>query len=84
MIFGTSGANSTDRQIELSQIMQGIWSSMAAKPELGPGWPKVSEKVLGEMGNEKWKAPVRTVDTLEIDKDCWRLLGLAEQFGLAW
>lgn len=84
MIFGTSGANSTERQTELSQVMQKIWTSMANGSDVGPGWPKVNEKVLGELGSEKWKAPVRVLNTSEFDHDCGRLLPLAEKFGLAW
>lgn len=84
MVFGTSPANSTKPQVELSQLMQGIWSGMAKAPAVGPGWPKVEDRVLAEMGDATGKAKIRTIGWDEIDKDCKSLHALAERMGVAW
>ena len=84
MVFGTSPANATSDQIELSELMQGIWSTLAKAPSIGPGWQKVGEHVLAEMGSAGGRGAVRTIGFDSIDQHCGLLLQLAEKVGLAW
>jgi carboxylesterase type B len=84
MVFGTSGSGSTPAQIELSQLMQGIWSRMAEAPELGPGWPRVNESVLAEMGSADGRKLIQTIPFARIDRKCAHLGALAQKAGLAW
>jgi hypothetical protein len=64
--------------------MQGIWTRLAKTPHVGPGWPRVDQNVLVELGSSDDKAAIRAIGFESIDRDCVRQLQLAGKMGLAW
>ncbi|KAI4851244.1 alpha/beta-hydrolase [Aureobasidium sp. EXF-8845] len=54
-VFGSyplqnENGNATSEQIDLSVVMQTVWSNFAKDPQLGPGWDKISADTMNELG----------------------------------
>jgi carboxylesterase 2 len=73
------GTASSD-QIELSVLMQTVWSDFAKNPHLGPGWDKISTNFvnqLGLFGGARNPSGLQIIPTGSADYACGLLDGLA-------
>jgi carboxylesterase type B len=73
--------NATTDQIELSVLMQTVWTEFAKNPTLGPGWAKISAKpmnVLGLFGGARNSSGLQVIPTWSADHACGLLDDLAD------
>jgi hypothetical protein len=73
------GTASSD-QIELSVLMQTVWSDFAKNPHLGPGWDKISTNFvnqLGLFGGARNPSGLQIISTGSADYACGLLDGIA-------
>ncbi|KEQ95001.1 hypothetical protein AUEXF2481DRAFT_89063 [Aureobasidium subglaciale EXF-2481] len=70
----------SEDQIQLSALMQTIWTDFAKNPYAGPGWPKISKSVnnkFGLLGGARNSSGLQVIPTFTADYPCGILDGLA-------
>ncbi|KAI5241312.1 alpha/beta-hydrolase [Aureobasidium subglaciale] len=78
-LVNEKGVASQD-QIQLSALMQTIWTNFAKNPYAGPGWPKISKSLtneLGLLGGALNSSGLQIIPTFTADYPCGILDGLA-------